>query len=385
MGKTQARRSSTAKTKPALKSKSSASKKKAATAARKGTNSPFIDTLSIENFKSIKSMNLKPKRVNVFIGEPNSGKTNILEALGLLSPMNITSEEFFNKIIRVDKPKQLFNNQNTNNSISISTNNLNLRIQENIIFRFENVIEFDFILSSNRDKKYKSYHLDTFFRFRDGKYHDSEILKKSLQYDRVIYSNIRLYLYKQLTSFTSDITSDLLNQPYGDNITDIISKNEDLRKLISSFFLNENKKLGIIEDGKKINIVEEKNGLLYFYTFNSLSDTLRRYFFLEAILKSNNDSIILLDEPDTHAFPPYVKQFAEEIAFQKSNQFFITTHNPYMLGSLVEKTPTKELAVFICRKEGNETKAYQLNEKQILQVMDYDVDVFFNLDRIIGL
>ncbi|RLF84116.1 hypothetical protein DRN48_06315, partial [Thermococci archaeon] len=45
----------------------------------------MIKTLTIKNFKSIKSLKLDCKRVNVFIGKPNVGKSNILEAIGILS------------------------------------------------------------------------------------------------------------------------------------------------------------------------------------------------------------------------------------------------------------------------------------------------------------
>ena len=45
----------------------------------------MIETLEITNFKSVKRLTLPCKRFNIFIGEPNTGKSNILEALGLLS------------------------------------------------------------------------------------------------------------------------------------------------------------------------------------------------------------------------------------------------------------------------------------------------------------
>src|SRR5439155_21523853 len=45
----------------------------------------MIKTLSIERFKSIKSLSIPCKKVNVFIGAPDTGKTNILEALYFLS------------------------------------------------------------------------------------------------------------------------------------------------------------------------------------------------------------------------------------------------------------------------------------------------------------
>lgn len=41
--------------------------------------SNFLDWVEIKNFKSIKDLRLDCKRVNIFIGKPNVGKSNILE------------------------------------------------------------------------------------------------------------------------------------------------------------------------------------------------------------------------------------------------------------------------------------------------------------------
>ncbi len=45
----------------------------------------MIEVLKIKNFKSIKDLELQCSKINIFIGEPNTGKSNILESLGLLS------------------------------------------------------------------------------------------------------------------------------------------------------------------------------------------------------------------------------------------------------------------------------------------------------------
>ena len=42
----------------------------------------MFDHLEIKNFKSVEHLELSCRRVNVLIGEPNTGKSNILEALG---------------------------------------------------------------------------------------------------------------------------------------------------------------------------------------------------------------------------------------------------------------------------------------------------------------
>ena len=49
-----------------------------------------ITTLRIQNFKSIKDVEMKPRWVNILTGEPNVGKENILEALSLLGGCSST-------------------------------------------------------------------------------------------------------------------------------------------------------------------------------------------------------------------------------------------------------------------------------------------------------
>ena len=43
----------------------------------------MIRNLHISNYKSIKRLDLDCERINVFVGDPNTGKSNILEALDL--------------------------------------------------------------------------------------------------------------------------------------------------------------------------------------------------------------------------------------------------------------------------------------------------------------
>jgi hypothetical protein len=45
----------------------------------------MLQRLSIRNFKSIKKLEIKCKKINLFIGKPNTGKSNILEAPGYFS------------------------------------------------------------------------------------------------------------------------------------------------------------------------------------------------------------------------------------------------------------------------------------------------------------
>src|SRR5260221_13680955 len=79
-----------------------------------------INNLHIQNYKSIKDLKIKTNRVNVFIGEPNTGKSNILEALSFFS-IN-AMENNFRRFIRYKSTGNLFYDSVLDKPIYIKTN-----------------------------------------------------------------------------------------------------------------------------------------------------------------------------------------------------------------------------------------------------------------------
>jgi AAA15 family ATPase/GTPase len=75
----------------------------------------MIKKLSIKNFKSVKELEIDCSRINLFIGEPNSGKSNILESLGLLSWCGYLNEHI-DEYIRLSGIQNLFYDDLTGNS-----------------------------------------------------------------------------------------------------------------------------------------------------------------------------------------------------------------------------------------------------------------------------
>ncbi len=80
----------------------------------------MIKHLKISHFKSIRETELGCKRVNVFIGEPNKGKTNILEGLALFSS-NLSAK--FKDAFRFSVASDLFNNFDISTPIAIELDN----------------------------------------------------------------------------------------------------------------------------------------------------------------------------------------------------------------------------------------------------------------------
>ena len=85
----------------------------------------IIDNIEIKNFKSIRHQKIEGcKRINVFIGEPNVGKSNILEGIGLYSfTQHYNGESFlFESICRFNHLSDLNYDKNSDNAIHIGIN-----------------------------------------------------------------------------------------------------------------------------------------------------------------------------------------------------------------------------------------------------------------------
>ncbi len=331
----------------------------------------MIKSISIKGFKSIKEAKLDTARVNVFIGEPNSGKTNIIEGIGLLSLPNILSVE---NIVRFQDFFNLFYNNDIKNSVffnfkfenrNLNSNTVDYSILELKISKVEKVTTFLFNGSKISSNWIKMYYENNKFKDSTGKIND--LLVK--YYD---FKKYKLYDGEELS---------FLYPPNGKNLFNILFTNPDFRKFAADLFESYGYFLNLEQSGKKISLSRFQDGVLISQPYYNVADTLQRVLFYTAVIDTNYDSTILLDEPDVYLFPKYIKHLAERIAKYNSNQFFLTTHNPYFLQTLAEKTPEEELRIFLTYNEDFQTKFKQLNSEEILSLRDEDISVFFNLDK----
>ena len=91
-----------------------------------------------------------------------------------------------------------------------------------------------------------------------------------------------------------------------------------------------------------------------------------------------------MEEPEVHAFPPFTKQLADRITISAENQFFISTHSPYLLNTLIENLSDDELSVFLVYYEDFQTKVHRMTAEDLKEVLDFSIDVFFNLDKFVN-
>jgi hypothetical protein len=163
----------------------------------------------------------------------------------------------------------------------------------------------------------------------------------------------------------------------------VIEQNKDLRKIIGDIIRDYYYEFLLEKTQNKLFIQKKlEEGVVVQFDYKLLSDSLQRVIFYLAATLSNKKSIIIVEEPETHVFPYYVKYLAEHIAADKGkNQFFISTHNPYFLLSVLEKCNKNETGVHITYYENHETNVKTYTGKDLSRLLD--VDTFFNIDKLI--
>ena len=324
----------------------------------------MIENLSVKNFKSIKDLTLNCKRINLFIGEPNTGKSNILEALGLLSWCNYLSSDLA-EYVRLQGIQNLFYDDLLDQPLGISTDEYNVSI------RFENDT-FNFEAAQLKGNEVVSKSPLCSANFSGDISGQTEILKEA--------ESIKFYRFAHQNEFPEKSASFLL-PPHGSNLFAVVMANKKFRDTMARFFKNFGLNLVLKPQQRTFEVQKQVEDVVFSYPYTLTSDTLQTILFHVIAIESNQNSTLVFEEPEAHAFPYYTKYLGEKIALDESNQYFIATHNPYLFLSILEKANKDSVNVFITYFKDYQTKVKCLTDEQLSELMDYDL--FFNLNSFI--
>ena len=377
-----------------------------------------IKFLRIQNFKSIKDVTLHPRRVNLIIGEPNVGKSNLLEAMSLLGSITYEqTDKFMGSFIRYEEPRQLFYDILVANTIKVETDKglaILLFEKEARLFQYlfcdtafyeevagavvskprnslvgkgEHYVMRN-VLSGNFNKRtfdgiMPEHFINTQFgdsaNFSINGEPFASIVEHELKLPPLAYNF-------QKNKVSEDHGSKLLTPPNGSNLIEVIQTHSKLRKEITGMFARYNQKLQLRMDERRIEIIKDQDGIIYSYPYSSVADTLQRIIFYLAAIESNDDAVLLFEEPEAHSFPVYVSKLGRRIVESTNNQFFIDTHSPYLIDGILEDMLTDdaqagELAIFAAYYEDHQTKVHQLSDEEIRSIRNDSIDVFYNMKR----
>ncbi len=353
----------------------------------------FFKRIDIQNFKSIKSMQLDCGRINLFIGKPNAGKSNILEALSLFCAPYFSKEDtFLSEFIRYNNISNLFFDQNIKQIIRVETNLANAYV----LFE-QSYDSFQFLLKQDKlpakphiidtpDFDNKSLSEETFIRPFSIKTKSKGLINENMTevYKNFFYSPVKKYSFRHFNEKgSSNSFSGFLRPPSGENLLSVIESNSELRKNIASLFGEYDLKVLVDSRENEIIVFKEVDGVAYKVPYALTADTFQRLIFHYAAILSNENSILLFEEPEQHSFPPYIRELTQTILDSESNQFFISTHSPYLFNTIVENCSSEELAVFVVFMEDYETKIRKLNDEELSELQNYGIEVFFNLNMFV--
>jgi len=317
--------------------------------------------IEIKNFKSIKHITLNDcHRINLLIGKPNVGKSNILEALTSFSLpyARYTNSKSLQQFIRCENESELFYNGNMTQDIEVITDS------------------DKFVFQSN-----KTSHVSRLNGFLNGKsvVELTGMKIKQTSNDEAIRPNKDIKSYFFPTPFQLENTGVKFLQPTtGCNLFPVLNSLENTQKEISEILSTYGLKLSFDQASQQIKLLKDvSENKIYLVPFNSIADTLQRVIFFKTAIASNENSILTFEEPEAHAYPPYISKITTDIIYSETNQFFITTHSPYVLNEFLENKK-EDLTIYIVDFKDGETKVKRLSEEELDKVLQYGVDLFFN-------
>jgi len=326
----------------------------------------MITKLSIANFKSIRQLDLDCKKINLFIGEPNTGKSNILEALALLSWCARLGQESLHDYVRFELMQNLFYDYLLDSEIAVSVSG-RVNVDLHIHFRGD-----QFLFSPPQQKNMPPSRRPRFLST------DYEGKPTGEPYAKT--KDIKFFRFRDLARY-DDREPGSLKPPSGINLFSAVFGSRILRETMVEFFREYGLKVVMKPQERIFEIQKQVDDLVVGFSYALQSDTLRRVIFYTVAMASNKDSVLVFEEPESNAFPYYTKYLGERIALDETNQFFLATHNPYLLSAIIEKGRKEDVQVFITYFKDYQTKVKPLTPDEVSELME--ADPFFNLDRFV--
>jgi hypothetical protein len=319
----------------------------------------MIEELEIVNFKSIKNLRLRCKRVNLLIGEPNTGKSNILEALGLLSFCAFPTD--FQKFVRFEDMSHLFYQRSLDKPVEISWDGKKV------------IVEF-------RDGRFDCHFWPDSSSSPVYVFRATQKGEVSCPFPANALSYIKFYRFQPMSVF-EEKRFDFLLPPDGRNLLNVLLTNRGLWTIVSQIFVPFGLELLLEPHEDRIKVqMKPEAGLAIAFPYSMASETLQRLVFHLVAIESNKESTVVFEEPEVHTFPYYAKFLAERIALSE-NQYFVSTHNPYILIPLLEKCKKEEVAVFLVYYDDYQTKVKSLTSSEIEEILSARTDPFLDIER----
>lgn len=379
-----------------------------------------INEVEITGFKGIHHLIIHPKQINILVGKNNTGKTSILEAINCTLGANKNMMERYDphltSLINVNEKeaKVLIKMENENKFLLLSKPELNEIVPEFKKQIMDKMKSIPLLRSNNKKEWLKAEEL--FDKLLSKPELISEIEKMSI---KISGSESTFYLFpftslmlREIEPLIDFVNKEISHMPMKDyfpflftrsfrptdkgekpltfiktlTISGSVITSSDKSKINDiENYLKKRKILDNLERFDLDKLLFKTNGVEYEIPFSFMGDGFKALVGLIA-RTSNETKIILLEEPETHMHPAYIKEIIRQIinfAMEKNIQFFITTHNSDILDivSLDTLEPVyqeyldKELNIIRLETYQKDIVAHEINRLKAKDLEDIKLDL----------
>lgn len=310
--------------------------------------------MEVYNFKGLKELKIKDmKPINIFIGDNNSGKTTVLEAIAMfekpfdyMSHLKMLDRKYDLSNMKYENIKQIFYNSDYDNEISIDLNmnninnkaSLKIDAKEEEIFNMNNKEEVDLTTLTytfNNEKKE--------FYIQNNPLKEIRVKKEKFKYLNVGFvSPIDTYMEKSTLSAIDTVIKE------GKKKTLI-----DLLKIFDSNITD----LNYISN-KELYITTNNRGTL---SISSFGDGLKKAIVLIAKAIDAKGGIVLIDELETSIHKDILGKIFKGLltnAKEYNTQIISTTHSLEAIRELLINLEQNLDSLALYRLEEFEGKIY---------------------------
>jgi len=287
----------------------------------------LISSLKINKYKSIKKpISLIFLNLNIFIGQNNCGKSNILDAIEISFDKQKDKTNLFypevNVQLELDLDREEAKKYQANKKI-------------NLIFKNQQrSIKLEFL--DNLNKKVKRLDEEAFANYKQI---------------RIDYHSLHNYPSK-LNKFKKHLKFHFPKIVIDENAMDLKYENE-----------------GLYEGERRV-------------TMDYLGSGFGRIFTILLYIFHPDYQVVMINEPEMHLHPAIIKKLLWAMKNSQEGQIFFTTHSPLFI------TPSTLHNVFRVSKEGKNTKIYSLGKEKyshdrLVQELNADNLEMFFADKVI--
>jgi hypothetical protein len=276
-----------------------------------------LRTLQIKNYKTIEDLELDLRRVNLFVGPPGTGKTAILEVIGLLGEF-YDRQPLAENVPPIPNMEEIFGDPGRPVEISFMRSDLppwdvRLTLTLRLIDKYV-VAERDGLWTTavlGRNDSVRCY------------------LKDEPDIDTVRFAFVDARLVTE-------------------EIEVLAGKHTHLREIMARYR-------------------EER--------VERLPEPVRRYVTYLAVIDEIKDDVIAIDN-FTCYYQPLTKLVAEKIA-RSSAQYLIETYDPQSILTLIEKTKADDLNIYLVHRKNGKTATLKIDPDEAVEL----TDLYFNFHR----